>query len=52
MIVCVCVGRVCGGDCVLETAMLIISGGVTSFSHGGREEEYQSWGRQAQLVGV
>ena len=38
--------------CVLKPAMLIISGGVTFFSHGGGEEEYQAWGRQALLVGV
>ena len=51
MIVCgVCIDR-WSEDCVLKPAMLIISGGVTLFSHGGREEEYQAWGRQAMLSG-
>ena len=51
MIVCACMYSMGDEDCVLKTAMLIISGGVTFFSHGGGEEEYQAWGRQALLVG-
>ena len=46
---CVCIE--CSEDCVLKPAMLIISGGETLFSLGGREEEYQVWGRQADVVG-
>ena len=51
MIVCACTYSMGDEDCVLKPAMLIISGGVTLFSHGGREEEYQAWGRQAMLSG-
>ena len=51
MIVCACTYSMGDEDCVLKPAMLIISGGETLFSLGGREEEYQAWGRQALLVG-